>query len=231
MIDVADVRVIVPTRGEVGIGTVYELQRALDAAPGSRPIQYVRGALSSSDTRNRIVTHFLAGEGSALLMCDDDVVPHGTVLELARRLEPGEIDVLGAPVLITSELGPIPFPAVFAFDDEEDWYRILDRPFSQTGLVEVDGIGTGVIAIGRWVLEDTDLRAPFAMEYDENGHMTATDDLAFCRRARHAGYRIFADFDQWADHLPRAVSLNSLALRYAPYITEPHITNGAVLLP
>ena len=64
--------------------------------------------------------------------------------------------------------------------------------------------------IHRRVFEHPDLKIPFKIGHDEYGRMKMTEDIYFCKRARDAGFTIWADFDKMADHFTDRISLNDL---------------------
>ena len=85
------------------------------------------------------------------------------------------------------------------------YYNTYDRvevgykPHSpQTGLQEVDAIGTGCFLVSRSVMET--IKAPFATIWDEDGIRHIGGDLAFCQRAKAAGFRIWAHYDYPCTH-------------------------------
>ena len=221
----ADILVAVPTRGAINANLVtrlFELQREY---PDLLPPLLQLGHLSVSNGRNAIVRRFLATPCSVLLMIDDDVEPPPQVLELADS----DADITGIPYLYYHGTLNIPAPAVFKIYDNK--LRVLESPFGRTGRVEVDAMGTGVIAIKRRVFEHPDMRAPFAIKYDDDGVMIQTDDIAFCNRAREAGFRQVMDFSLGqADHYPAQMSLNKLQAGYTDAYLRAHAKKGSLVV-
>ena len=208
--DLSRIQVCVPTRGLVDWNTVVRLGQIRDANPGLPPIHYEAGRLAVTDTRNRISHKFLASDARVLLMVDDDVIPPLGILRMADRAACGEVDIVGAPYPIIRVEGAIPFPCALEYDAAHDTYRTLPDPFGRTGLVKVDAIGTGCMAIARRVLEHPDLQIPFRIGTDEYGQLRMSEDVQFCHAAREAGFSVWADFDQRPDHFVAGVSLNRL---------------------
>ncbi len=69
------------------------------------------------------------------------------------------------------------------------------------GLVEVDAIGGGAFLIARRVFEDPVMQLnPFRRTTDEFGRVEFGNDIAFSRRCRERGFRLWADFDRPCQH-------------------------------
>ncbi|UCC32020.1 MAG: hypothetical protein JSU86_07020 [Phycisphaerales bacterium] len=67
------------------------------------------------------------------------------------------------------------------------------------GLVEVDAIASGCMLIARRVIEK--MKAPFLREWDpDSGLVTRGTDMAFCTRAKQAGFRVWSHMDYKAHH-------------------------------
>jgi uncharacterized protein YycO len=64
--------------------------------------------------------------------------------------------------------------------------------------MRVDGVGTGGIFIKRKVLER--IKTPFSYEFDKDGVIKSSDDIAFCHRCNLAGFEIWVDWSCLADH-------------------------------
>lgn len=207
-------RIYVPTRGYVFCETANTLARLANRAGVPLP-HYMRGNASVSDVRNRIVQHFLGTDGEVLIMCDDDVVPPDhTLHNLQEALR--DYPIVSGVCLIVRP-GTFHLPNVFS-RTKEGW-GINHAVFGQTGLVETDGVGTGLIAIHREVLENKYIRAPFGSTYDRNGVMTFGEDLSFCRRVASQGYKIAVDMDIFCEHHV-AVHANAIAQAYLGQIEQ-----------
>ena len=210
--DCSHIQLAVATRGLVDWNTVVRLNMLRDAHPSLPPIHYEAGRLSVTDTRNRIVHKVLASEATTLVFIDDDVIPPLDILTMTTH----DKDIIGAPYPIIRAGGygqpgfPIPFPCALEHDPARNTYRTIPDPFGRTGLVKVDAIGTGCMAIARRVLEHPDLHMPFVLGVDEYGQMLMSEDVYFCQRAMKAGFEVWADFDQRPDHFVAGVSLNRI---------------------
>lgn len=72
--------------------------------------------------------------------------------------------------------------------------------FPRVGLQEVDAVGTGCFLAHRRVFEHTDMKAPFHRIYNEDGTVERGNDIAFCEKAKAAGFKVWAHFDYSCDH-------------------------------
>lgn len=199
--------VYIPTRGRPWHGTA--------AALGEASPHYVHCNTGVSDARQMIVNHFLQSEAEICVMCDDDVVPPPDWSRICDHLIEGRADVCAAVVQIIVE-GTVFLPNVFIRDDRLDkGYRLSNEFIRETGLQEVDAVGTGLIAIHRRVLSDRKLRDPFRVDFTKG----AGEDVAFCRRAKQANWKVAVDFDIWCDHRVD-VSANGVAEAYVRIINE-----------
>jgi len=143
-----------------------------------------------SYNRNYIVQKFLAGNWNYLMMIDDDTVPPASVINLADYKK----DIIGALYFMyqKTEIMPVAFNRA-----EEGLYEPI-KIDDKDGMVGCDAVGTGVIMLSRKVLED--IKAPFVNEYDADGIKLFGLDIAFCRKAREKGYKIYVNLDYVCDH-------------------------------
>ena len=140
--------------------------------------------------RNIIVQKFLSKKHDYLLMIDSDTVPPSSVVNLADYQK----DIIGALYFMwqKGEIMPV------AFDRAKEGMYQPVKIDDKDGVVECDAIGTGVIMLSRKVLED--VKAPFLNEYDEDGMKIFGLDIAFCRRAKEKGYKVFVNLDYVCSH-------------------------------
>ena len=73
-------------------------------------------------------------------------------------------------------------------------------PEKRRSLQKIDATGSGCILIARRVLEDPEMRAPFLQNWNEDGIPELTGDFTFCKRARKAGYSVWAHWDYRCAH-------------------------------
>lgn len=150
--------------------------------PANKPISY---------NRNKLVKDFLETDADFLLMLDDDCIGDERLIKLADY----DKDVIGGVCFGFMQQQIIPFCLT---KNEMGTYDLSDEFSLNTGVIEVDAIGSGCMMIKREVLEN--IPSPFLNEYDPEGIKTAGLDLAFCRRAKEQGYRIWCNTDLLVSH-------------------------------
>jgi hypothetical protein len=159
---------------------------------------------------NRTARSFVANDFDFWLSIDSDNPPLLNPLTLAFL----DKDVIGCPTPIFKYKpgDSCPKPIVLnAFDRVGDAYR--EHP-EHWGLQEVDAVGGGCFLAARRVLEHPDMQyQPFTRNVDEDGINCLGNDLAFCRRAKAAGFRIWAHYGYQCDHF-RRVSLQGMKRGY-----------------
>ena len=144
-----------------------------------------------SNNRNKICQRFLGQEEyDYLLMIDGDIVPPPSVINLADYQK----DVVGALCFMWQQ--GVVMPVAFNRRPEGMYKQI--EPDKCDGMVEVDAIGTGCIMLSRKVLEE--VKAPFMNEYDPDGIKIFGLDIAFCRRAKEKGFKVYVNTDYICDH-------------------------------
>jgi len=170
--EMADLLSILPRQRKYDISISY---------PARKPI---------TNNRNTIVKEFLETEYDYLLMMDGDCIPTDKILDLADY----DKDIMGAVCFGYLKKMLVPFVMKIKKDGK---YNILDIG-QNSGVVECDAIGSGVIMIARRVLED--IPFPFRNEYDTEGIKTKGLDFNFCKRAKDIGYKVWADTDMLVSH-------------------------------
>jgi Glycosyltransferase like family 2 len=184
--------------GELGRWTVgHQCFAALDLPPGS-----TRRIFSSNvhvpETRNDMMR---SSAGAWLAMIDDDQVYQPDLIRrLVRHLRDPRVDIVTPltlrrePPHLTVLLGPSKNPI-----DEPFALRQLALRETDTGLLEVEATGTGVMLMRQSVIERV------ADPWFEFGAAIG-EDYQFCMKARAAGCRIFCDLDTRVGHIiPMAV--------------------------
>jgi GT2 family glycosyltransferase len=167
---------------------------------------------------------FLKTGDDFLLLMDDDNPPQRNPLDLVFL----GLDVVGLPTPVwnsrDSKGRPWYFNVMVEVKGEAGeplgWGPADMQPaFDARGLKPVDSVGTGCVLIARRVLEDLFERcegrpaeAPFMRLWNDQGDVDGGNDFMFCRRARQAGYRIWAHFDYTCDHYV-TLSLNEVISR------------------
>lgn len=153
------------------------------------------------DNRNRISKRVVDEGWDFWLSIDADNPPLGNCLAYCFL----DKDIVGFPTPVfrwrrKSDYGepPIHFNCYNYFQDR-DGYREDPR---RAGLYEVDAVGSGVVLIARRVLEHPQMRrCPWNRKYDNDGFVNRGSDLAFCERAKSAGFKVWAAADTPADHI------------------------------
>jgi len=166
-----------------------------------------------ANNRNKIVQEFLAYKAfDVLMMVDSDIVPPLNILNLADFQK----DII-APVCFMYQEDMI---APVAFKRKPDGLYLPIEITGEEGLIEVDAVGTGCIFLSRKVLED--VRAPFMNEYDADGIKIFGLDIAFCRRAKEKGYKVFVHLDYLCSHWT-TVDLKEIYSTLSDYLDQIYL--------
>lgn len=152
---------------------------------------------------------FLAGGEDFWLSMDDDNPPQRNPLDLVEL----DLDIVGfpTPVWHSEVRGDRPwyFNALDAVGND-GW---KPHPAS-SGLHEVDAIGSGCFLVARRVLLKLQHDQPFMRQWNSDGTVEVGCYFSFCRKAKAAGFKIWAAFDYICDHfneLPLLETINSFA--------------------
>ena len=185
----------------VGIATkgTIDPQAAVAAANldhGEHEVVYTyangRGVYGAAQVRNDLAKQAIAGEYDYLLSIDSDtIVPKNALLLLIEQEPPIMLGVYR----YKRDTGDAPF--FMENDSKLVWNDIPDVRFP----IKAGGLGCSLIAV------DVLLNLPRpAFHWDERptGHHTS-EDIWFCRQARDAGYRIYADGRVKCGHAGRVV--------------------------
>jgi hypothetical protein len=170
--------------GQVSVEYLTGLLRVWPAVRMSGGDVYFRRDSHIDRARNDCVAHFLAGDFTHLVFIDADV---GFSKDAFRRLL-GPFDICGGVYPIKHE------GAGFPIDIEA-----IGEPDSR-GFAECNELPTGFMCIARHVFDKVDPRTAFDSMRDENGEFL-TEDYAFCRRAREAGFKIHCDVRSDLSHV------------------------------
>jgi GT2 family glycosyltransferase len=147
--------------------------------------------------RNKAVATFLQDDYTHLLFVDEDVlVPGDTIVRLG---EVGGAIACGC------------YPGTKAPDDRPHMFIpyimiCIDGLWRQKwfkGIKECEGAGTGCMLIERQVFETLGYQwFDWPMWLNEQGQMQHySDDIDFCRRARDAGFKVYAHGDVRCGHM------------------------------
>ncbi len=159
--------------------------------------------------RNKMVKDFLKDEDNEwLFMVDNDVVPPEDALQM---IDYGEKVVSGT---VTIKKEGVPQPVIvkqredgkFRSVELEEFYEEVD---DETGLIEVDGVGTGVLLVHRSVLEE--MKPPwFRFIYNEDGTLKLGEDFFFGQKLRDLGVPMYVSTEHVCSHF-RKVDLTEFA--------------------
>lgn len=165
------------------------------------------GALLAS-ARNSVVEQFLEADAADwLLFIDSDMVFERESLELLFE----HADPEGCPIISGLCFGldfvEGPFPVVYKLVDTPDG-PMTHRPSKldrDTGLMNVDGVGTAFLMIHKSVLVAMQERGfskayPWFQETELGGGHPVGEDITFCLRARTLGYPIVVNLDLRIGH-------------------------------
>lgn len=147
---------------------------------------------------HHIVRDFVASDCDYWLNIDSDNPPLRNPLDLVAL----DKDIIGLPTPVWHYTGtegerPIYWNA-YRWDPAASAYREWSV---REGLQEVDAIGSGCMLIARRVFEHPDLqRGAFTRELHDDGTVNVGADLAFCGRAKLAGFSIFCHFHYPCHH-------------------------------
>jgi len=146
--------------------------------------------------RNAIVKRFLATDCDFLIMQDDDIIPLHNPAELVLA----DRDVIGCPAKVRQEGKQLNWVA-YVKDETGRGYIPCDMSMCPTDsdLVAVDVVGTGLICIRRNVLEA--IPAPFLDTFDKDGIRELGTDFAFCERAKSKGFDVLTTPYRVCEHV------------------------------
>lgn len=146
------------------------------------------------NARNAALKTFAAGEWDFLVFIDADMGWQAGALGDLISL-PVEMDIAGGVYRRKEDEPSYPFNA------------LVDSPIAFP-VCEISAVATGFMRITRACAERVLAKYPSGRVFDhivEEGGFEWGDDIAFCRRARAAGCKVFGKFDIEFDHVgPKA---------------------------
>ena len=161
---------------------------------------------------HKTVNDFLAQGHDFLLLVDDDNPPLKNPLDLVEL----DLDIIGLPTPVwhSAVKGDRPFyynALMNVYDDDGKFLgqKPLDSypGFIGSGLKVCDAVGTGCVLIARRVLlklmklaKGKPFDTPFMREWNDKGEVILGNDFAFCKRAKAAGFQVWAHFDYTCQH-------------------------------
>jgi hypothetical protein len=157
-----------------------------------------RSAKPIDSNRNAIVADFLSTDADFLWFIDSDNPPVKSAIHLAKL----DRDVLIFPTPIWSCDGDrydlSGYPVVWNCMDYQEKSGGWTEHDPKKGLQEVDAGGTGSMMIARRVLES--VTPAFEREFNDIGVAHRGSDFLFCKRAKDAGFKVFAHYDYPCHH-------------------------------
>ncbi len=153
--------------------------------------------LSPAHARNAICQEFVKRAQDAddvLAMLDaDHLYPQRIVEKLASH----KLGVVGA---LATAKGDVPFTCFFKRDAQDDLCNLTE--WEDGELVQGTVVGTGCIAIQRWVLDKLNHCAPSWFRYLYGGYsFEPTEDMYFGYECEKAGIPHYCDTSLWIPHL------------------------------
>lgn len=148
------------------------------------------------NNRAKIMMDFLAGDYEWLVSVDADNPPRNNPLDLVLL----DRDVIGLPTPVWHNANPGKgeYPIYWnAYDDVGEGFKAHTPG---TGLEQVDAIGSGCMVVARRVLAALEHKQPFMRTWDARGVVEIGTDLAFCRKVRAAGFKVWTHWDYLCDH-------------------------------
>lgn len=190
--------------------------------------------------RNRIVEKFMKTDADWLLQIDSDIEFPKTIIETLLELAGSRIKILAASV----PLGP-PFPScAWMMTDSPGIWRAVPSEKITAEPLEVDGLATAILLVHRDVLEAIAAQvgqcwflkmmtpklavatsaegwAPGGRVKDRE-YVAVGEDLAFCMRARDAG------FSSWCVKVPGLKHHKTLPMSHDYEEPEPELAAMAI---
>ncbi len=159
--------------------------------------------LPPAHARNALCQEFLKrsndGEDTLVMMDVDHIYPADVVERLASHRTTNSVryGVVGA---LATAKGDIPFTCFFRRDAQGDLCNLTE--WDEGELVEGTVIGTGCIAIQRWVLDKLRHCAPSWFRYLYGGYpFEPTEDMYFGYECEKAGIPHYCDTSLWIPHV------------------------------
>jgi hypothetical protein len=186
------VAICIPSRGEMEIGTAFDLATmcGYDSRfrKGTQSIYTIAGTLIF-DQREKLTIESLKEGADYILWIDADMrFPKNTIERLIRHNK----DIVG--VNATTRSIPVKSTAkMLKIDLEEktnEWVPVSSK--GKTGLERVTSIGCGVMLVKRHVFEK--IERPWFWFENLKNHKLLGEDVYFCVKAHDFG------FETWVDH-------------------------------
>lgn len=144
---------------------------------------------------HRCMNQALDGGYDFLLSMDDDNPPTRNPLELVDL----DLDLVGLPTPVWHSEVKGDRPYYFnAYRRVEGGYKPCDH---NSGLHEVDAVGSGCFLVSRRVMAALRYDQPFARQWNKDGTVGTGGDLSFCEKVKAKDFRIWASYNHLCDHM------------------------------
>lgn len=209
-----------PTRGRVWFETAMHLtELATDERVAD--LVYIHNNRSVIEARSEVMRTFLEFEYDAVIMIDDDTVPHPAVLDLASELS-DEVGIAGSPTPIIRPGLPV-VPNIYRIDEPTNEFAIdMSMAFDpeQGAVKTVDAIGFGAVAVSRALAQK---QPDFQMRYLDDGTPYMGEDVDYCLRAKANGFSTVACMTLMADHRME-IHGSSVASLFATFLDNLNVS-------
>lgn len=172
------------------------------------------------DTARQLLAERAVEESSWLLFVDSDMVfPPYALSSLMQKATEEKASVVGG---LYFHRAPPFSPMVFK-KDEDGFGFIKKNPFPNTGVMEVDAVGTGMMLIESGLFAKMP-KPWFAHPWQDKTQTFLGEDLYFCQKAKQYGAKILVDFDVRCGHVGRYVFQEQDHYDYEQWHREHHET-------
>lgn len=170
-----------PTGGYVKTHTLFSVVRMIKQIQYDWQLITQTGCLIHKN-REILVEKALENNCTHVLFVDSDMLFDGDALD---RLMERNKEIIGVPTHLRK------FPLVSTMKNIDEFGNKLWEEYPD-GLIKCAGVGTGFMLINLEVFKN--ITHPwFFYESNDNGDLVCGEDMWFCRKARAAGYDIWAD--------------------------------------
>lgn len=196
--------------------------------PGPVKLEIMISSVNLAEARNRVLRE---AQGDWVWFLDDDHYWDG---DLLKELLAREVDIV-APVVLKREhpFGPVHMLRVpeahRPAGKEHIQFGMMALASGQSGLFEVDAVGTAGMLIRRRVWEA--LPFPWFTCGEMGNREVLSEDLYFCTEARKAGFKVHVDLDRWFGHLMTAGVRAARDSRTGEWFTAIDIGGSTIMVP
>ena len=146
--------------------------------------------------RNKIVKIFMESDCTHLLMVDADTIPPEDAVQ--KLLDADKMIISGVTNSMIRDPRKDKFVALpmTLKRGTKRGEELMYFSYTGKGVEEVDRVGGSCLMIHRDVVQSMILKGPmFLSQFDAQGFMTVSEDMAFCDAAKEEGWKIYAHYD------------------------------------